>query len=97
MTRRRLRSDATLDDCRIPYKYYDCHVYSKVSFFWLNSLLYKGCKEPLEQEDLGDIHTEERSVKHYKEFKNTYKQQVYLHFCITIVKLLYLLNRYICL
>ncbi|KAJ0180469.1 hypothetical protein K1T71_003873 [Dendrolimus kikuchii] len=75
VTRPGLRPKTTSEKCKISYKYYDCHLYSKISFFWLNSLLYKGYQAPLEQEDLGEIPKEERSVKYYQEFKEIYKQQ----------------------
>ncbi|XP_063359524.1 ATP-binding cassette sub-family C member Sur [Cydia amplana] len=53
----------------ISYLHNDCHFYSKITFYWINSLLYKGYESPLEQEDLGELPQDERSVRHYNKLK----------------------------
>lgn len=56
----------------ICYKHNDTHFYSKVTFFWLNSLLSKGYKAPLDPDCLGELPDDERSLKYYKEFEKIY-------------------------
>lgn len=60
----------------IVYKHTDVHFYSKISYFWLNTLLYKGYKEPLEENDFGELPDNERSKKDYDQFSRIYSKQV---------------------
>lgn len=61
----------------IAYKHSDVHFYSKISYFWLNPLLYKGYGEPLEENDFGEIPENEQSKKDYDNFARIYSKQVY--------------------
>ncbi|KAF9410974.1 hypothetical protein HW555_010106 [Spodoptera exigua] len=70
---KRFRNDLISNPANICYKHNDTHFYSKISFFWLNSLLKKGYKSPLEPDYLGELPEDERSVKYYKEFLKIYK------------------------
>lgn len=70
---KRFRNDLKSNPDNICYKHNDTHFYSKISFFWLNSLLKKGYKSPLEPDYLGELPEDERSVKYYKEFVKIYK------------------------
>lgn len=60
----------------IAYKHGDVHFYSKVSYFWLNSLLYKGYQEPLEESDFGEIPETEQSKNDYDNFSRLFSKQV---------------------
>ncbi|CAG9096741.1 unnamed protein product [Plutella xylostella] len=60
----------------VAYEHCDAHFYSKITFFWLNPLLYRGYETPLESEDLGELPEKERSYKHYHKFNKIYKDQV---------------------
>lgn len=58
------------------YKHNETHFYSKITFFWLNSLLYKGYWEVLQEEDdFGDLPDDESSSKFYEKFKMIYDKQ----------------------
>ncbi|XP_035436877.2 ATP-binding cassette sub-family C member Sur-like [Spodoptera frugiperda] len=70
---KRFRNDLKSNPANICYKHNDTHFYSKISFFWLNSLLKKGYKSPLEPDYLGELPEDERSVKYYKELVKIYK------------------------
>lgn len=70
---KRFRNDLKSSVPNICYKHNNTHFYSKVSFFWLNSLLKKGYKSPLEPDYLGELPEEEHSVKYYKEFVKIYQ------------------------
>ncbi|PZC84367.1 hypothetical protein B5X24_HaOG200320 [Helicoverpa armigera] len=65
---KRFRNDLKTNVPNICYKHNDTHFYSKITFFWLNSLLHKGYKSPLEPDYLGELPEDEHSVKYYKEF-----------------------------
>ncbi|XP_026329931.1 ATP-binding cassette sub-family C member Sur-like isoform X2 [Hyposmocoma kahamanoa] len=62
-------------DVNTTYKHSDTHFFAKISFFWLNTLLYRGYESPLEQDDLGELPDNEQSQKYYKIFKKLYKDQ----------------------
>lgn len=62
-------------DHNVVYEHAHVHFYSKISFFWLNSLLYKGYESPLETEDLGELPDNERSITHYYKLKRIYNEQ----------------------
>lgn len=51
------------------YKYSQTHFYSKITFFWLNPLLYKGFWSPLEKDDLGDIPKTEHANTYFDKLK----------------------------
>ncbi|XP_041976836.1 ATP-binding cassette sub-family C member 9-like [Aricia agestis] len=57
------------------YKYNDTHFYSKITFFWLNSLLYRGYETPLEKADLGSTPENEKSKNFYNKFKYVFNSQ----------------------
>lgn len=57
------------------YNHTNTHFYSKITFFWLNSLLQKGYKSPLEPDCLGELPDDERSEKFYKEFVKIYQDR----------------------
>ncbi|XP_049867154.1 ATP-binding cassette sub-family C member 3 [Pectinophora gossypiella] len=57
------------------YKHHDTHFFSKISFFWLNTLLRKGYEAPLEEDDLGDLPEREHSQIYYQKFCRVYKEQ----------------------
>lgn len=59
----------------VTYLHNDSHFYSKISFYWLNPLLYKGYMSPLEQDDLGELPEEEKAIKHYTKLKKIYNYQ----------------------
>ncbi|KOB78708.1 putative ATP-binding cassette transporter sub-family C member 8 [Operophtera brumata] len=59
----------------IAYKHSDVHFYSRISYFWLNPLLYKGYVEPLEENDFGEIPENERSKKDYDNFSRIFSKQ----------------------
>lgn len=65
---KRFRNDLKSNIPNICYKHNDTHFYSKITFFWLNSLLHKGYKSPLEPDYLGELPEDEHSLKYYKEF-----------------------------
>lgn len=60
----------------ITYKHSNVHFYSKITYFWLNPLLYKGYQEPLEENDFGEIPENERSKQDYDKFSRIYSKQV---------------------
>lgn len=73
---KRFRND--LKSSNIPKIYYQhnqTHFYSKVTFFWLNSLLLKGYKAPLDSDYLGELPDSERSIKYYQEFAKIYQDK----------------------
>ncbi|XP_050344711.1 ATP-binding cassette sub-family C member Sur-like isoform X2 [Nymphalis io] len=51
------------------YLYNDTHFYSKITFFWLNTFLYKGYRLHLDNEDLKEVPEDETAKKHFKKFK----------------------------
>ncbi|CAK1552104.1 unnamed protein product [Leptosia nina] len=57
------------------YQHNESHFYAKITFFWLNSILYKGYEEPLESDDLGFLPEREKSKFCYQRFKNNYDEQ----------------------
>ncbi|XP_073944088.1 sulfonylurea receptor isoform X3 [Choristoneura fumiferana] len=59
----------------VTYLHNDSHFYSKISFYWLNPLLYRGYVSPLEQDDLGELPEVEKSIKHYTKLKRIYNNQ----------------------
>ncbi|XP_022119948.2 ATP-binding cassette sub-family C member Sur [Pieris rapae] len=63
------------DPYKIVYKHNETHFYGKITFFWLNSILYKGCEEPLEGDDLGFLPEREKSKTCFQKFKDTYYGQ----------------------
>ncbi|CAB3242093.1 unnamed protein product [Arctia plantaginis] len=73
--RKRFRNDQSNHIPNICYKYNDTHFYSKVTFFWLNSLLRKGYRAPLDPDYLGDLPDDERSIHYYKEFDKIYRNK----------------------
>lgn len=71
-------------DVKTAYKHNDTHFLAQISFFWLNSLLYRGYESPLEQDHLGELPDNEQSKKYYQNFKKKYKdQEVCLKFLYT--------------
>lgn len=73
--RKRFRNDQSNHVPNICYKHNDTHFYSKVTFFWLNSLLSKGYKVPLDPDYLGDLPDDERSIHYYKQFDKIYRNK----------------------
>ncbi|XP_028037616.1 ATP-binding cassette sub-family C member Sur-like isoform X1 [Bombyx mandarina] len=67
------RDKTTNSSSKVSYKHNSSHFYSKISFYWINGLLYKGYESPLEMEDLGELPDKEKSVKYYKKFHSIYK------------------------
>ncbi|XP_038215201.1 ATP-binding cassette sub-family C member Sur [Zerene cesonia] len=63
------------NDSGVIYKYNETHFYGKITFFWLNSLLYKGCDIPLETDDLGPLPDEEKSKTCYEKFEQNYSNK----------------------
>ncbi|CAH2074102.1 unnamed protein product, partial [Iphiclides podalirius] len=58
------------------YKHNETHFYSKITFFWLNSLLYKGYWEMSQDEnDFGNLPDDERSLNFYEKFKRIYHKR----------------------
>ncbi|CAD0196745.1 unnamed protein product [Chrysodeixis includens] len=73
---KRFRNDLKSSDVpNICYRHNDTHFYSKVTFFWLNPLLYKGYKSPLEPDYLGELPDDERSIKYYKKFVKIHQER----------------------
>ncbi|KAM3963463.1 LOW QUALITY PROTEIN: sulfonylurea receptor [Aphomia sociella] len=70
--RRREQQKPTTEDEHTTYKHNDTYFYSKIAFFWLNPLLYKGYLSPLEQDDLGELPENEKSQIYYEKFKRIY-------------------------
>ncbi|XP_072943840.1 ATP-binding cassette sub-family C member Sur [Epargyreus clarus] len=73
--RLQIRQKSTPAPDNITYRHNKTHFFSKISFFWLNSLLYRGYETGLEQDDLGELPEEERSNKYYQKFKRIYNKQ----------------------
>uniref|UniRef100_A0A182TIQ8 Uncharacterized protein n=1 Tax=Anopheles melas TaxID=34690 RepID=A0A182TIQ8_9DIPT len=46
---------------------------SKVTFHWIVPLLWRGYREPLELEDLGNLHEKDTSRYHYDQFLFIYQ------------------------
>lgn len=72
----RYRDDYLEDYDRIGYKHTLATFYSKTCFWWLNSLLWLGYKEPLELEDLGHMRLEDSARAHYDRFLYIYTEKV---------------------
>lgn len=70
--RHRDHPKSSVEDHSISYKHNNTHFYSKISFFWLNCLLWSGYESPLEEDDLGELPDDERSTIYYHKFKAIY-------------------------
>ncbi|CAK1581991.1 unnamed protein product [Parnassius mnemosyne] len=58
------------------YRHSESHFYSKITFFWLNSFLYRGYSEiSQDHDDFGELPEEEKSSMFYERFKRFYKNQ----------------------
>nr|XP_026495227.1 ATP-binding cassette sub-family C member Sur [Vanessa tameamea]XP_026495229.1 ATP-binding cassette sub-family C member Sur [Vanessa tameamea] len=70
VTKRSLgRTKSSTESKNTLYLYNDTHFYSKITFFWLNTLLYKGYCVPLDNEDLKEVPEEESSKTYFKKIK----------------------------
>ncbi|XP_045785770.1 ATP-binding cassette sub-family C member 9-like isoform X2 [Maniola jurtina] len=67
------RQKSTTETKNTYYAYNETHFFSKITFFWLNCLLYKGYVTP--NNDLGDIPENERSKIYYEKLKKLYYKQ----------------------
>ncbi|CAH0748153.1 unnamed protein product [Diatraea saccharalis] len=72
VTKRRTNQKSTSTNHNISYKHNDTHFYSKITFFWINVLLWQGYESPLDEDDLGDLPDDEKSNKYYEKFKSIY-------------------------
>lgn len=73
MTKRhRDNHKSSIEHHNISYKHNNTHFYSKITFFWLNNLLWSGYESPLEEDDLGDVPEDEKSMIYYQKFKTIY-------------------------
>lgn len=62
-------------DGKIGYKHSQATLLSKLTFFWLTPLLWRGYKDPLEMDDLGTLHESETCRAHYDRFQYIYRSQ----------------------
>lgn len=69
------RQKPSSDTENVAYKHNNTHFYSKISFFWLNLLLYRGYEAPLENDDLGELPEQEQSRRYYHKFKRIYEEE----------------------
>ncbi|XP_068629390.1 ATP-binding cassette sub-family C member 9 [Battus philenor] len=73
--RPQLRQESTAKG-NVIYKHNETHFFSKITFFWLNSFLYKGyCDTSPCQNDFGELPDDERSSMFYERFKKIYTKQ----------------------
>lgn len=70
------------------YKHNRSNTFSQMIYWWLNSLLLQGFKEPLELEDLGKLPKEEGTTVCFQKFLTIYKTELvkitiirYVFFC----------------
>ncbi|XP_026757827.2 ATP-binding cassette sub-family C member Sur [Galleria mellonella] len=70
--RHRNQQKPSTSECNIPYKHNDTYFYSKIAFFWLNPLLYRGYLSPLEEDDLGELPEDEKPRIYYDKFKRIF-------------------------
>ncbi|XP_023943030.2 multidrug resistance-associated protein 1 [Bicyclus anynana] len=71
------RQKSTTETEDIHYIYNDTHFFSKITFFWLNRLLYKGYFAPDEnaENNFGNIPENEKSKIYYEKFRKLYFNQ----------------------
>lgn len=62
-------------DEKIGYKHSHATFVSKLTFFWLTPLLWRGYKDPLEIDDLGNSHESETCRAQYDRFQYIYRRQ----------------------
>ncbi|RVE50110.1 hypothetical protein evm_005316 [Chilo suppressalis] len=70
--RQRAHQKSTSSNHNVLYKHNDTHFYSKITFFWINVLLWRGYESPIEEDDLGDLPDDEKSNIFYERFKRIY-------------------------
>ncbi|XP_063821698.1 ATP-binding cassette sub-family C member Sur-like [Ostrinia nubilalis] len=70
--RHRDRPKSSIESHNVSYKHNNTHFFSKITFFWLNYLLWSGYESPLEEDDLGELPEDERSTIYYHKFKTIY-------------------------
>ncbi|KPJ15035.1 Canalicular multispecific organic anion transporter 2 [Papilio machaon] len=59
----------------VTYKHNETHFFSKITFFWLNPLLYKGyCETTHDEDDFGELPDDEKSSTIYARFKRIYQK-----------------------
>ncbi|XP_013182103.1 PREDICTED: ATP-binding cassette sub-family C member 8 [Papilio xuthus] len=59
----------------VSYKHSETHFFSKITFFWLNPLLYKGYYETThDEDDFGELPDDEKSSTIYARFKRIYQK-----------------------
>lgn len=57
----------------VGYKYSNATLLSKITFWWMTPLLWKGYGEPLELEDLGTLPEDDTSRSQYDQFLIIYQ------------------------
>lgn len=55
------------------YKYKNATFLSKISFWWMTPLLWRGYFDPLELDDLGHLPEDDSSRSHYDQFLIIYQ------------------------
>ncbi|XP_044013895.1 ATP-binding cassette sub-family C member Sur-like [Aphidius gifuensis] len=73
------------NNTRVMYKHSYSPLLSKLTFYWVVELLYRGYKAPLDLVDLGDLPEEETAVVQFKKFIKIYNKKsndkISLWFC----------------
>lgn len=71
------------------YKYKNASFLSKISFWWMTPLLWRGYFDPLELDDLGHLPEDDSSRSHYDQFliiyqslKVTFIHSLHIHGCM---------------
>ncbi|XP_069365372.1 ATP-binding cassette sub-family C member 9-like isoform X2 [Maniola hyperantus] len=68
------REKSTTETKNTYYAYNETHFFSKITFFWLNCLLYRGYVTP-DDNDFGEVPENERSKRYYEKLKKLYYNQ----------------------
>ncbi len=66
-----MRSNQATDNGN--YKYKNASFLSKISFWWMTPLLWRGYSEPLELDDVGHLPEDDSSRSHYDQFLIIYQ------------------------
>lgn len=71
-----VKSTLTSDD-NIGYKHSQSTFLSKITFFWLTPLIWKGYQDPLELDDLGILHERDACRTQYDRFQFIYSVRIH--------------------
>ena len=73
--RRKSYEAGEVDLKNVKYLHHYSTLPSRISFYWLTPLLWLGYKQPLEEEDLGELPPEESTNRQFQRFYEHYEAE----------------------